>query len=1084
MNKKLPSWVMLCAVCLVGALALGLFNGLTAGGVDRQAAMLTDAVRDRALDADRFEALEVQESRYNLDSLYAAQDAEGAVQGYVGQTTVTGYGGPIEVTAGVDNDGVITGVSVGGEGFAETPGLGARTREAAFTDQFIGKTPTITLNEGGVDTVSGASTTSRAVVSAVNNVANYIYINQLGLAEETETAFMGQTFSATEKGFGGDVTVTLGLDDEGAVAYMAVDTPNETDGLGKLASEPAFTGQFIGKKGPFTYGEDGIEALSGATFTSTAVINAANTIVNGGGEASGGPLTATVQGFGGDVTLNVVLGDDNTVAALTIDTPNETDGLGKLTSEPAFTDQFIGKAAPFAYGEDGIEAVSGATVTSTAVINGLNDLLSGEAAPAAAPAAEPAEETAEAALTGDVVTVEKTTPFSTIKVEASVEGGRITAAKVTSEAVEGSVDMLTDDSRKALADQIIEKQDVVDAISGVTISSDAVKEAVAEILGQGAPAEEEAPAEEPAEEVKGETVTVEKTTDFSTIKVEAVVADGKIVDCKITSEGATDLLTDDSRKALADQIIEKQDVVDAISGVTISSDAVKEAVAEILGQGAPAEEAAPAEEVKGETITVEKTTDFSTIKVEAVVADGKIVDAKITSEGATDLLTDDSRKALANQIVEKQDVVDAITGVTISSDAVKEAVAEILGQGAPAEEEAPAEEPAEEVKGETITVEKTTDFSTIKVEAVVADGKIVDCKITSEGATDLLTDDSRKALADQIVEKQDVVDAITGVTISSEAVKEAVAEILGQQSAPAEEEAPAEEPAEEVKGETVTVEKTTDFSTIKVEAVVADGKIVDCKITSEGATDLLTDDSRKALADQIVEKQDVVDAITGVTISSNAIKEAVAEILGQQGASAEEAAPVEGEAPSEAVEGETITVEKTTDFSTIKVEAVVADGKIVDCKITSEGATDLLTDDSRKALADQIIEKQDVVDAITGVTISSDAIKEAVAEILGQGAPAEEEAPAEEPAEEVKGETVTVEKTTDFSTIKVEAVVADGKIVDCKITSEGATDLLTDDSRKALADQIVEKQDVVDAITGVTISSDAVKEAVAEILGH
>ena len=767
MNKKLPSWVMLCAVCLVGALALGLFNGLTAGGADRQAAMLTDAVRDHALDADRFEALEVQEGRYNLDSLYAAQDAEGAVKGYVGQTTVTGYGGPIEVTAGVDNEGVITGVSVGGEGFAETPGLGARTREAAFTDQFIGKTPTITLNEGGVDTVTGASTTSRAVVSAVNTVANYIYINQLGLAEETETAFMGQTFSAAEKGFGGDVTVTLGFDDEGAVAYMTVDTPNETDGLGKMASEAAFTGQFIGKKGPFAYGEDGIEALTGATFTSTAVINAANTIVDGGGEASGGPLTTTVQGFGGDVTLSVLLGDDNTVSALTIDTPNETDGLGKLTSEPAFTDQFIGKAAPFAYGEDGIEAVSGATVTSTAVINGLNDLLSGEAAPAAAaPAAEPAEETAEAELTGDVVTVEKTTPFSTITVEASVEGGKITAAKVTSEAVEGSVDMLTDDSRKALADQIVEKQDIVDAISGVTISSDAVKEAVAEILGQqGAP----------AESVEGETVTVEKSTDFSTITVEAVVADGKIVDAKITSEGANDLLTDDSRKALADQIVEKQDVVDAISGVTISSDAVKEAVAEILGQqGAPAEEA-PAEAAEGETITVEKETAFSTIKVEAVVADGKIVDAKITSEGENDLLNDDMRAELAAQIVEKQDVVDAVSGVTVSTKAIKEAVAEILGQGAAAEEAAPAEA----AEGETITVEKETAFSTIKVETNVADGKIVDAKITSEGENDLLNDDMRAELAAQIVEKQDVVDAITGVTVSTKAIREAVAEILG-----------------------------------------------------------------------------------------------------------------------------------------------------------------------------------------------------------------------------------------------------------------------------------------------------------------
>ena len=199
----------------------------------------------------------------------------------------------------------------------------------------------------------------------------------------------------------------------------------------------------------------------------------------------------------------------------------------------------------------------------------------------------------------------------------------------------------------------------------MTISSDAVKEAVAEILGQqGAP----------AESVEGETVTVEKSTDFSTITVEAVVADGKIVDAKITSEGANDLLTDDSRKALADQIVEKQDIVDAISGVTISSDAVKEAVAEILGQ-----QGAPAESVEGETVTVEKSTDFSTITVEAVVADGKIVDAKITSEGENDLLNDDMRAELAAQIVEKQDVVDAITGVTVSTKAIREAVAEILG---------------------------------------------------------------------------------------------------------------------------------------------------------------------------------------------------------------------------------------------------------------------------------------------------------------------------------------------------------------------------------------------------------------------
>ena len=191
---------------------------------------------------------------------------------------------------------------------------------------------------------------------------------------------------------------------------------------------------------------------------------------------------------------------------------------------------------------------------------------------------------------------------------------------------------------------------------------------------QGAPAEEA-----PAEAAEGETITVEKETAFSTIKVETNVADGKIVDAKITSEGENDLLNDDMRAELAAQIVEKQDVVDAVSGVTVSTKAIKEAVAEILGQGAAAEEAAPAEAAEGETITVEKETAFSTIKVETNVADGKIVDAKITSEGENDLLNDDMRAELAAQIVEKQDVVDAITGVTVSTKAIREAVAEILG---------------------------------------------------------------------------------------------------------------------------------------------------------------------------------------------------------------------------------------------------------------------------------------------------------------------------------------------------------------------------------------------------------------------
>ena len=171
----------------------------------------------------------------------------------------------------------------------------------------------------------------------------------------------------TEQGFGGDVTAHVVLNGN-TVQELTIDTPNETEGLGKRASDAEFTEQFIGKEGPFTFGEDGIEALSGATVTSTAALKAINKAITGedaaeepapeateepAAETAAEPavddsaITAAEQGFGGDVTVHMTLDGENRIQALTIDTPNETAGLGQRASEAAFTEQFIGKSGPF-----------------------------------------------------------------------------------------------------------------------------------------------------------------------------------------------------------------------------------------------------------------------------------------------------------------------------------------------------------------------------------------------------------------------------------------------------------------------------------------------------------------------------------------------------------------------------------------------------------------------------------------------------------------------------------------------------------------------------------------------------------------
>ena len=58
---------------------------------------------------------------------------------------------------------------------------------------------------------------------------------------------------------------------------LKVEASSQLAGRGKKCAEKDFTGQFIGKTGPFTLGVD-IDAVSGATVTSQAVVEAVNSI--------------------------------------------------------------------------------------------------------------------------------------------------------------------------------------------------------------------------------------------------------------------------------------------------------------------------------------------------------------------------------------------------------------------------------------------------------------------------------------------------------------------------------------------------------------------------------------------------------------------------------------------------------------------------------------------------------------------------------------------------------------------------------------------------------------------------------------
>ena len=356
---------------------------------------------------------------------------------------------------------------------------------------------------------------------------------------------------------------------------------------------------------------------------------------------------ATEQGFGGEVTVSVAL-DGSTVRELTIDTPNETESLGKRASTEEFIGQFIGKSGPFTFGEDGIEALSGATITSNAALKAINRAAGAEEAPAAEP--EQAEETAPetdnkpaaeetkaetAASNGQVYGVYRVTKennFSKVTVTASAKNGQLTDVQITSEG-EGNNDLLTDEIRTAWAKAILESGSAApDAITGATLkfSAASVQEAMTEILAEmngeaaGTPAEpaaetEEKPTEEakqeeaPAaqEETKAETAAsdgqvygvyrVTKENNFSKVTVTASAKNGALTDVQITSEGeeGMDLLTDEIRSEWAKAILESGSATpDAITGATLkfSAGSVQEAMTEILDQMTGKEQATAADE--------------------------------------------------------------------------------------------------------------------------------------------------------------------------------------------------------------------------------------------------------------------------------------------------------------------------------------------------------------------------------------------------------------------------------------------------------------------------------------------------------
>lgn len=118
--------------------------------------------------------------------------------------------------------------------------------------------------------------------------------------------------------------------------------------------------------------------LDGKGFLVT--INEAMRVLDSSGQTAGYVLTVTDhEGYGGDIQFAMGVQKDGTLNGISFLSISETAGLGMKAKEDAFRKQFEGKKTEsIVYTKNGasadneIDALSGATITTSAVTNGVN----------------------------------------------------------------------------------------------------------------------------------------------------------------------------------------------------------------------------------------------------------------------------------------------------------------------------------------------------------------------------------------------------------------------------------------------------------------------------------------------------------------------------------------------------------------------------------------------------------------------------------------------------------------------------------------------------------------------------------------
>ena len=324
----------------------------------------------------------------------AVPAAEGAFTDGVFTGSSNGYGGEITVQVTVEN-GQITDISI----------LSAPGETDPYYSLARSLLDTVKLRQTWeVDTVSGATYSSRGILGAIRNALTGETVDNeeppsvepVGTTSQDSfkdpAAYKDGTYYGTASGFGGSIRVEVVIRDGKIADIRVIDASGETGEY--LSRAKGVISRILSKGSP------NVDAVSGATYSSTGIINAvkralSQAAADGSGktvyqadalaspgirspavklilpdepsEYEDGTYYGTADGFGGEIGVEVTIKKGKIAKISVKSAPDET---------PKYLDKAKGVIPKIIKaGSPDVDTVSGATYSSTGIINAVRKAL-------------------------------------------------------------------------------------------------------------------------------------------------------------------------------------------------------------------------------------------------------------------------------------------------------------------------------------------------------------------------------------------------------------------------------------------------------------------------------------------------------------------------------------------------------------------------------------------------------------------------------------------------------------------------------------------------------------------------------------